>query len=133
MSSPLVQLATTLLHGVSLPGASTYRTRIWLLSVAASRSRENCMRTHCLRVLFEVNGYVIARQPARLLIAETQLISKICYATNSLKTQDALVSVVINHHDREFEPLGHGGDNLRVHHYIRSVADHHDNVSFRLG
>jgi len=71
--------------------------------------REDRMCAHCLRVLFEVDGHVFARQPACLLIAETQLISKIRHAANSLKTQDALVSVVINHHDGEFESLGHGG------------------------
>src|SRR5690606_8929203 len=74
-----------------------------------------------------------AIEAAGVRVTASQLVGERRHADRALQAVDGLEPVVVDQHDGEREVLGDGSDDLRVHHQVGAVADHHDHVARGLG
>ena len=97
------------------------------------RARVERQCAHRLGVRPEVDRDVRAVQPVAGGVAEAQLVAEVRHADEALEGQDALEAVVVEDDDRQLQALGDRGHDLRVHHQVRAVTDHHDDVAIGIG
>src|SRR5260221_11247698 len=84
-------------------------------------------------MLWEINRDIGPGWSSLSVATESQLVSEIGYAHRSLQAENALVPVIIYQHDGQPNAFSHRGHNLRVHHEIGAVTNHHHDLTVWVG
>src|SRR4029077_10480562 len=84
-------------------------------------------------MLWEINRDIGPSWSSLSVATESQLVSEIGYAHRSLQTKNALVPVIIYQHDGQPNAFSDRGHNLRVHHEIGAVTNHHHDLTVWVG
>ncbi|MGA7879572.1 MAG: hypothetical protein WCD63_01765 [Terrimicrobiaceae bacterium] len=68
------------------------------------------MSPHSFGVLYEIDRNIFAMKHSGLRVSEPQLIPEVGDSTDSLQSENTLISMIIDDHDRQRERFGYRGN-----------------------